>query len=80
MTAPRCTRSPGCEWDAGHLGDHPCGQKAERPGEPCRYCTKPVPPEGTCLDCWAPITIADAKAMFASYGLSVDIAMPEELS
>lgn len=77
MSDLRCTFSPDCEWEAGHVGEHPCGQRAEKPGEPCRYCTKPVP-EGGCPDCWTPITIADAKAMFAPYGLSVDIVTPKE--
>lgn len=72
----RCTFSPDCEWGPHAASEHPCGQPAERPGEPCRHCGDPVPgPEtndGACPRCWAPMTLATAKALFAPFGMSVD--------
>ncbi len=47
--------------------------RTHEPGQPCWYCGKPNPPQGPCPDCWTPITVADAKAIFAEDGLSVDI-------
>lgn len=73
----RCDLNPECEHGLHRADEHPCGQRAEKAGEPCRYCGDTVPgPEvndGACPNCWAPITIADAKAMFAPHGLSVDM-------
>lgn len=66
---------PDCEFTAGHLSEHPCGQPSEPPGTPCRHCGKPVPMDGEpCPDCWLPFKgtpLADIKAMFADIGLSV---------
>lgn len=84
MTTPpaddrgQCYLDPTCEFGLHAPSEHPCGQRTEKPGEPCRHCGDPVPgPEvnrGACPRCWAPITVADAKALFAPYGLSVDFA------
>lgn len=77
MDADRCLLDPSCELGRHEPSEHPCGQRAENPGEPCRYCGDPVPgPEingGACPRCWAPITTADVKALFAPYGMSVDV-------
>jgi hypothetical protein len=67
-----CT--PGCGYASGHLSEHPCGQP-HVPGSPCKYCRKATPLDGSaCPDCWMPIpgNFADAKALLAKGGLSVD--------
>jgi hypothetical protein len=72
-TATRCALTPGCGWPPHDPAAHPCGQP-HVPGSPCVYCGTPTPADGgPCPDCWTPITIADAKAIFAEVGLSVDL-------
>ena len=46
----------------------------EKPGEPCQFCRKPVPAEGTCLDCWTPVTDENAAEVAASLQFDVDFA------
>lgn len=70
--ADTCTLTAGCTFPTHQPSDHPCGKK-HTPGTPCDNCGKPTPANGDpCWDCWTPITIADAKAIFAEDGLSVD--------
>lgn len=73
MTDGRC--EPDCTYEPGHLGDHPCGLGHERPGDPCRNCSTPVPLDGSpCPECWTsiPDNLADAKALLALGDFSVD--------
>lgn len=70
----RCTLSPDCELGLHAPDAHPCGQRCEKPGEPCRYCSKPVPAEGTCLDCWEPITPENAQATVDELSFAVEVA------
>lgn len=75
------TCQSGCEYDPGHVAEHPCGRRPERPGSPCRYCGQPVPSDGTpCPRCWTPIpdNLADAKALLATAGLSADPTPKEQ--
>ena len=52
--------------------EHPCSYGAEKPGEPCRYCAAPVPPDGSpCPACWLTfdgMPLADIKAVLAADG------------
>lgn len=77
----RCTLTPDCELGHHALDEHPCGQHAEEPGTPCRYCSVAVPMDGSgCSTCWTPATIPLLKALFAPYGLSVDIVRSDEVT
>ncbi len=70
----RCQLTPNCTFDEHDAADHPCGIK-HIPGSPCRYCGKATPLDGgPCPDCWTPIpeNLADAKALLALGGLSVN--------
>ncbi len=55
-----------------HEARHPCSYRTERPGDPCRYCARPVPADGTpCPACWLSLenlALADIKAVFAGDG------------
>lgn len=61
-----------CQFDTHpNHPEHPCSYGTEQPGDPCRYCTTPVPVTGPCTDCWRTfdgMTIADIKAVFAADG------------
>lgn len=63
-----------CEYEdhPAHLSRHPCGYGTEEPGDPCRYCGRPVPPNGNpCPHCWLlfkDLPLADIKAVFAADG------------
>lgn len=54
----------------GHLSLHPCAYGTEAPGEPCRYCARPVPADDSgCPFCWTQVeglSMADLKALFAA--------------
>jgi len=66
--------APDCGYEPGHLAEHPCGQP-HVPGSLCQFCEKPTPLDGSpCPDCWTPIpgNLADAKALLALGGLSLD--------
>lgn len=52
--------TPGCEFDAWHEPNHPCGRHIID-GQPCRFCGEPEPCDG----CWRPVTVADLKAIAA---------------
>lgn len=72
-----CAITPGCGFGRHEAADHPCGQPV-RVGDPCAYCGKSIEadPEGRaipCPDCWTPLMFADAKAVFAEVGLTVDL-------
>jgi hypothetical protein len=74
----RCTITPTCQRGQHAAADFPCGGPLHQVGDPCEFCGKPLlrAPDGgaaACSACWAPITIADAKAAFAEVGVSVDI-------
>lgn len=55
----------GCEFEPGHAAETPCGQRSERPGDPCRFCGEPTPDPPPCPKCWQPISIADFRNLFA---------------
>lgn len=66
--------APDCGYEPGHLRNHPCGQP-HPPGDPCQFCDKSTPLDGgPCPDCWTliPDNLADAKAILALGGLSLD--------
>jgi hypothetical protein len=76
--AAGCALTPGCGWPPHDPAEHPCGQP-HTPGSPCAYCGKSTPATGgPCPDCWTPITTADAKAIFAAVGLTVDLRAPHD--
>ncbi len=81
-TDPRCSIDPTCEHGQHAPSDHPCGLKAEMPGSPCRYCSKPVPPDGSpCPECWTSLeglVLPDLKAIFASSDLSLSVAVSDD--
>lgn len=47
-----------CHWfGTDHAAEHPCGERGERPGEPCRSCGRELlVGEDACPNCWTPIT------------------------
>jgi hypothetical protein len=68
--------SDDCEFPPDHDRGHPCGRPSEQPGEQCRFCGLTLPKGGPCDDCWTPIpaNTADAKALLARGGFSMDVA------
>jgi hypothetical protein len=74
----RCTLTPGCEFGPHEVSAHPCG-KPIRVGDPCEFCGDPTGADENgqpvaCPRCWIPIpaNLADAKALLALGGFSVD--------
>lgn len=78
-TEARCVLDPTCERGLHSTSDHPCGRRAERPGEACRHCAEEgveriIPDSGMCR-CWTPVEdlpFATIKGLFADMGLSVE--------
>lgn len=74
-----CHLAPTCELGPHAQADHPCGQRADKPGEVCRPCLhydgvrRIVRPDGTCVCMIAveDIPHADLKALMAGIGLSL---------
>jgi len=65
-----------CVWPdhPDHLAEHPCSYGTEKPGDPCRYCGDPVPPDGSaCRRCWQPMTVPMFKALMAAEGLDTKL-------
>jgi len=74
MPEPRCHLSLDCELGPHAPDAHPCGQRKEEPGTPCRYCGDPTPLDGSdCPKCWQPMTIPMFKAWAASHGWDTEI-------
>lgn len=77
-SAGSCTISPDCGYGPHARSDHPCGQPIHG-GDPCKYCGDPIQADAAgvpipCPRCWTPIpaNLADAKALLALGGLSLD--------
>ncbi len=66
--------SAACDFGPPHTS-HPCpSKKPEAPGAPCRFCSAPVPLDGSpCPACWIPVSTnhADAKALLALGGFDI---------
>lgn len=79
----RCTLTPDCRRGTHSADTHPCGAAFHQVGDPCQYCTRPLPADQAghvqpCPHCWQPATIGDLKQFAAEEGWDTTVTVGGE--